>query len=132
MNKTQEIFNLTCPYDNRFQGDAFRALFVCSAGLLRSATAANLFANKGWNTRCCGTHKYALIPLSSNLIHWAKKIYFMNEENLQVALQTFKNEEVLLDLLEKKSIILNVDDNYMYNQEELIKILELKVKEEYI
>jgi hypothetical protein len=46
MNKTNEI-KLSCPYNNPYQGEYFKALFVCSAGLLRSATAANLFAKKG-------------------------------------------------------------------------------------
>ena len=57
--KTEEIFELSAPYNNPYQGTDKKLLFVCSAGLLRSATAANLFAKKGYNTRGCGSAEYA-------------------------------------------------------------------------
>ncbi|HET8686145.1 MAG TPA: hypothetical protein VFM18_05700, partial [Methanosarcina sp.] len=79
--KTESIFKLTAPYSNPYQGNDKRILFVCSAGILRSATAANLFAKKGHNTRCCGSESYALIPFSENLKAWAHKIFFVNEYN---------------------------------------------------
>ena len=121
--KTNDIFNLTAPYDNRYQGPDKRLLFVCSAGLLRSATGANLFAKKGFNTRNCGTHEYALIPLSANLIAWAHEIIFVNKENYDHALQTFEGEDWELTLRDKAKI-LNIPDNYEYNNPELIKQFE--------
>jgi len=126
-NKTEEIFKLSAPYNNSYQGKDPRVLFVCSAGLLRSATAANLFAKKGWNTRSCGSSEYALIPISKNLIYWADKIYFMKDRNLREALKTFKDEKDVLDLISKKSLTLNIPDDFEYNNPELIQLLEEKV-----
>lgn len=47
MNKTQQIFNLTAPYDNPYQSNRTRILFVCSAGLLRSPTGAAVGSARG-------------------------------------------------------------------------------------
>lgn len=129
MTKTEEIFRLSCPYNNPYQGNSPRILFVCSAGLLRSATAANHFAKKGWNTRSCGTEYYALISLSANLIHWADKIYFVNKLNFETAKLNFKDSKKLLDLLETKSISLDIPDRYSYGDPELIKMLEENIQE---
>lgn len=63
------------------QTDQLRLVFVCSAGMLRSATGAKAFAARGCNTRSCGTNGFALIPLSANLIAWADRIYFAHQGN---------------------------------------------------
>lgn len=120
-NLTAEIFKLTAPYDNPYQGADKRLLFVCSAGLLRSATAANLFAKKGYNTRSCGSAPYALIPFSENLKQWADKIYFVNEENYNAVIRSG------FDLEDKKVQVLYIPDNFEYNNPDLIRILEEEV-----
>lgn len=127
MTKTEEIFQLKCPYDNPYQGTDKKLLFVCSAGLLRSATAANLFAKKGYNTRSCGSHSYALIPLSVNLIAWADEIYFVNKLNYRMAVDTFKDTTIYEQLL-IKSTVLNIPDDFGYNDPTLIKMLETEIK----
>ena len=120
-NLTDNIFKLTAPYNNPYQETDKRLLFVCSAGLLRSATAANLFAKKGYNTRSCGSTSYALIPFSENLKQWADKIFFVNEENyLDVIRRGF-------DLETETIQVLNIPDNFEYNNPELITILEREV-----
>ena len=118
---TQDIFELTAPYGNPYQGTDKRLLFVCSAGLLRSATAANLFAKKGYNTRSCGSASYALIPFSENLKQWADKIFFINEENYKDVIRHG------FDLEEETVQILNIPDNFEYNNPDLLKILEKEV-----
>jgi predicted protein tyrosine phosphatase len=120
---TDKIFECSAPYDIEAQGADPRLLFVCSAGLLRSATGANLYAKKGYNTRNCGTHQYALIPLSANLIMWAHQIIFVNRENFILAKATFLNTGYDEDM-ERKSIVLDIEDDYNYNNPELIAILE--------
>jgi predicted protein tyrosine phosphatase len=126
-NKTEAIFDLTAPYDNPYQQqDRYaRVLFVCSAGLLRSATGANLYAKKGYNTRSAGTHPYALTPLSANLIAWADRIVFVNHENYNSACSNF--EEPLPGKLFEKlkaSTVLDIPDSYEYNHPELIRHFE--------
>lgn len=123
ISKTDALFQLTAPYANPYQGTDKRLLFVCSAGLLRSATAANLFAKKGFNTRSCGSHEYALIPLSINLIAWADQIIFVNKENYLTSVDKFSKSR---DLIEK-SQVLKIPDDYEYNNPTLIKLLEEQV-----
>lgn len=121
MTKTDKIFQLTAPYNNPYQGTDERWLFVCSAGILRSATAANLFAKKGYNTRSCGSAEYALIPFSENLKQWADRIFFMTDGNQQEVISHG------FDLDGEFVTILNIQDDYNYNNPELIKLLEEKV-----
>jgi predicted protein tyrosine phosphatase len=132
MNKTDAIFELSAPYDNPFQGNARRLLFVCSAGLLRSATGANLWATKGANTRSCGTHFYALTPLSANLILWAHKIIFVNDDNYKTALNTFQEHGTLQHALFNKSIVLSIEDDYSYNDPHLVHLFETQLNEDIL
>ena len=101
------------------QTDQPRLVFVCSAGMLRSATGAKVFANRGCNTRSCGTHSYALVPLSANLIHWADRIYFAHSENWHKALGTFNGHPDLLAMLQDKAQVCQVPDTYDYDHPEL-------------
>lgn len=120
--KTQEILELSCPYDNSYQGNRRRLLFVCSAGLLRSPTGAAVATSLGYNARSCGTGNYALIQLSANLIYWAQHIYFMNEENYYEAVALIQDEEHLRMELADKHSILGIPDNYNYMDPELTSI----------
>lgn len=122
--KTEQIFEVTAPYNNFLQGHYFRALFVCSAGLLRSATAATLGSQYGMNTRNCGSAPYALIPLSANLINWANRIYFVNEENFLISRITFSEDMELYEMLKDKAVVWDILDDYNYMQPELVKIIE--------
>lgn len=110
--RTQAIFELSCPYANQYQGNAPRKLFVCSAGLLRSPTAANAAARLGYNTRSCGSANYALISISINLVHWAERIYFMQEENYLQALDAFFGDRETQDMIRNKAIVWEIEDNY--------------------
>lgn len=118
---SQEIFNQNAPYNNVYQTSRTKLLFVCSAGLLRSPTGAYVGAQRGYNTRSCGsTYEYALIPLSANLIMWADKIFFVNPENFEEALITFKNTGFDEDINDK-AIVLNIPDQYRAFDPGLIK-----------
>ena len=124
--KTQEIFELSCPYGHSSQGHHPKYLFVCSAGLLRSPTFAKVLTEIGYNTRSCGSESYALIPLSVNLIFWADKIFFMEEFNYEGALATFSKDEDTLQEIKSKHIILGIEDKYDYNCPTLVsKAIEL-------
>ena len=109
------------------QTDQPRLVFVCSAGMLRSATGAKAFAARGCNTRSCGTHGFALIPLSVNLIAWADRLYFAHAENWHKALGTFAGNGALLGMLEDKSQVCAVPDIYDYDDPELHAIWAAQV-----
>lgn len=105
--------------DNPFQGKDKKVLFVCSAGILRSATAARLYANK-YNTRCAGTGlDYALVPLSERLMDWADEIVFVNPWNHTEAGYHFD-----LRPYEDKVKVLNIPDTHEHMAPELIKAFE--------
>jgi predicted protein tyrosine phosphatase len=126
--KNAEIFDTTAPYNNYHQGSAPRWLFVCSAGLLRSPTGAALAIRKGLNARSCGSAvDYALIPISANLIMWAEKIVFVTEENYDESLELFKDKQMLHNLLTVRSLVLNIPDQYNFNDPELIIEFEKQI-----
>ena len=121
MTLTEMIFNSKSPYNNQFQGGDTRVLFVCSAGLLRSATAARIYAKK-YNTRAAGSAPYALIPVSHELLLWADEIVFVSEEN-------YLATKIKFDLDEIKArgtiiTVLNIPDYFDHMDEDLIRIFE--------
>lgn len=98
---------------NPYQGAARRVLCVCSAGLLRSPTAANVLHKEfGYNTRAVGYNKdYALIPIDDCLIRWADEIVVMEHE-----IEEYLKEEFVIS---KPIINLGVPDNFEYMDEQL-------------
>lgn len=123
--KTADLLALTAPYDNPYQGNAPRILFVCSVGLLRSPTAAAFFSERGYNTRACGSMVgCALIPISANLIEWAFQIAFMTHENKQETLALFDGDAVTQEVIRAKSVVLNICDDYNYMEAGLVAELE--------
>ena len=126
--KNAEIFNTTAPYNNSHQGSDDRWLFVCSAGLLRSPTGAALAIRKGINARSCGSAiDYALIPISANLIMWAEKIVFVNKQNYDESLELFKDYQMLHNLLVVRALVLDIPDQYNYNDSELLIEFEKQI-----
>lgn len=123
MNKTSKIFELNAPYNNPYQSNRTKLLFVCSVGMLRSPTAAAVGVQRGYNTRAVGSDvSCALIPLTVNLIEWADYIFFMSRENWDEAVETFEAVGYLEDLKEK-STILGINDSYDAFDPTLIRII---------
>ncbi len=128
--KNAAIFQTSAPYNNPYQGDAPRWLFVCSAGLLRSPTGAAIAIKHGINARSCGSNfNYALIPCSANLINWADKIVFVNHGNLEQLEDNFLGHRNVLEQIEQKQIVLNIPDNYEYMDPKLQEIFETQLFE---
>lgn len=107
---------------NQFQGLTKKILFVCSAGLLRSPTAANTIHKRlGLNTRACGSCKdFALIPITEALINWADEIVFVNSDNV---IDLDSEERVLISDLDKTISVLNVPDEFDWGNTELEEII---------
>lgn len=104
---------------NPFQGKDKKVLFVCSMGILRSATAARIYGRK-YNTRGAGTWtEHALVPLSQTLLDWADEIVFVNDHNWQQAKEKFGYGE-----WREKSKVLDIPDHYEHMHPELIKAFE--------
>lgn len=128
---TEKIFLLNAPYDNPYQGKEPRWVFVCSAGILRSASAARIAGQYGINARACGSSEYALIPLSVNLIEWAHKIVFMMDDNKYNALKTFEPlDGYYVEQINRKSTIWGIPDMYEYMSDPLVELLVEKFNQE--
>lgn len=131
MARRNQLGNINNPYQN--QDTYKRVLFVCSAGLLRSATAAHVFSADpyNWNTRTAGASvEYALNPVTEALLEWADKVYCMELEHFEDLKHIFG--DIIEDLVERRGNdfieVLNVPDVYPYRDPLLIKVLQEKVK----
>ena len=84
---------------NHFQGKDKRVLCVCSAGLLRSPTAAFVLQREfGYNTRAAGlTTEFALIPVDEVLLEWADEVVVM-EQWMFDQLSQFDGTLICLDI----------------------------------
>lgn len=114
ITKTDSVIKNYSVLDNPYQGDDKKVLFVCSAGILRSATAARIYAKK-YNTRCAGSESYALIPVTANLLAWANLIVFADENNYRSVSQKFA-----LTRFNCEVVTLNIPDEYDHMHPELI------------
>lgn len=111
MSTLNRLHNVTNPY----QGKAKKVLCVCSAGLLRSPTAAIVLQREfGYNTRAAGVSEdYALIVVDEILLHWADEIVAVNQD---VADQLPREWD-------EHITVLNVPDKYGYMNPELQQII---------
>lgn len=123
--KNAAIFETTAPYQNPYQGDSQRWLFVCSAGLLRSPTGATMAAKYGINARSCGSSfKYALVPCSANLINWAHRIIFVNPRNKDQLESNYQGYSDLLAQINEKAVVLDIPDVFEYMDPKLQQVFK--------
>lgn len=98
---------------NEYQGEYKKVLTICSAGVLRSPTAAFVLNKEyGFNTRAAGIiEEYALIPVTEALLVWADEIVCMEKEHYELL--------PLGPLKGKRILTLGIADRYSYMDEEL-------------
>ena len=106
---------------NPYQGQDKRIVFVCSMGILRSATGARIYAHK-YNTRTAGSWPDALIPLTPMLMAWADELVFVNQENYDNIINQLEGS--MHTFVASKSKVLNIPDKYPHMHPELIKAFE--------
>jgi len=109
--------------DNKYQTEAKRVLCVCSAGMLRSPTLANILHKEyGYNTRACGSSKpWALIPITEALIVWADQIVFVNKDNY---LELDQEERDCIKETGADVVHLNIEDDFPWNDTSLVQQLK--------
>lgn len=113
-------------HSNSYQGHYDKVLCVCSAGILRSATAAHVLAGEPYNcnTRNVGTAGYALIPVTEDLIQWADYIVCMEPEH-----EIYVRNKMIEWHYKKPIITLHIEDIYEYRNPELIELIKEKYSE---
>lgn len=122
---------------NAYQGKYKKVLTVCSAGCLRSPTAAHILSSEPWNfnTRCAGvSREYAIIPVTDALIVWADIILVMDSDQQtlinQMQERMFRDmDNWSLDYQFKQVINLEIEDEYDYRNPELVRIMQDKFLE---
>lgn len=126
MVNRQAAINRLHNMSNPYQGPQKRVLCVCSAGLLRSPTTAFVLQRDyDFNTRACGVNvEYALIPMSYEMVYWADAIVFMEEVHKQTAVEAFPEL-----FAEKQTFVLNIPDRFSRMDEQLVNLIENKVRE---
>lgn len=118
---------------NAYQGKYKKVLTVCSAGCLRSPTAAHILSSEpfNFNTRCAGTsEEYAIIPLTEALIIWADVILCMdafqqshiNEMQNKLAAEA----SAMFEYDYKQVINLEIEDEFGYRDLQLVKVMQDK------
>ncbi len=104
-------------------------LFVCTAALQRSPTAAEVFSEIARkkkvfvNIKYAGIHPLAVHVVDEGLIDWADRIYVMENIHKDFILSLRKNAA-------KKMEVLNIPDMYFRNDPELVEILRKKLDKE--
>lgn len=112
-----QLHNCTNPY----QGNAKRVLCVCSAGLLRSPTAANVLHQEyGYNTRSAGCEdSYAMIPVNDALLYWANEVVVMTEQHKTMLLAKWPE-------CEEKVVVLGIPDEFAWNDKALRALIKAR------
>jgi predicted protein tyrosine phosphatase len=124
---SQDIFNETNPFKSSYEGQTPKWLFCCSAGLLRSPTAARIAQEiLGYNTRSCGIHNWALVPFTLDLATWADQIVFV-EQTLYQDIEHAYTRAGLWTQIQDKSTYWNIPDRYEYMHPELVEIVKQKL-----
>ena len=103
---------------NPFQGGVKKVLCVCSAGLLRSPTLANVLHDKfGYNTRAVGAiPQFALIPVSTALLAWADEIVFVDYDSYSVLTSDPDDSRAIeMEFNHDQIIILGLPDQYEWD-----------------
>ena len=120
---------------NAYQGRHRRVLTVCSAGCLRSPTAAHILSSPPWNynTRCAGTsQEYAIVPVTEALVIWADVILVMDQWqwNHIMDIQNKLAQEVdhMFEYEYKPMHNLEIEDEFGYRDPKLVEIMTEKFK----
>ena len=112
------LMNRLANCTNRYQGKYKRVLCVCSAGLLRSPTAAFVLSQEpyNFNTRAAGLNpEFALVPVDRVLLEWADEIVVMSAQQAEQIRAMLEDE--------KPIVVLGIPDNFRYRDPELIRLI---------
>ena len=96
-------------------------LFICSKNQWRSPTAELLFKDSKYHVaRSAGTSDKACIRVSQKTIDWADILFFMERKHREMVTTRF-------DVTGKVLIVLDIEDDYPFGDEELINTLRVSL-----
>jgi predicted protein tyrosine phosphatase len=92
-------------------------LFICSKNQWRSPTAELFFKKHHVHqARSAGTSGQARIKINQKIIDWADIVFVMENKHRDLLKQRF-------ELSGKQMIVLHIEDNYRFNDPELVELL---------
>jgi predicted protein tyrosine phosphatase len=98
-------------------------LFICSKNQWRSPTAELLFRNhRVHQARSAGTGEQARIKINQKMLNWADAVFVMERKHRDIIKQRFT-------LSSQKITVLDIEDNYQFNDPELVEILKAALAE---
>jgi predicted protein tyrosine phosphatase len=104
-----------------------RVLTVCSAGLLRSPTAAWVLSMDPYNcnTRAAGSNwEYGLVQVDEYLCAWADEFVFMEQRHLDAVRGKFPDFDLNgMHPVRKPVFVLGVPDQFEYRSPDLVQAL---------
>ena len=99
-------------------------LFVCSRNKWRSPTAETIYKKRqGLHVKSAGTEPSAKTRVSAQHISWAEIIFVMEKKHREKLKEKFP-----LEMQRKKVIVLDIEDEYQYMDEDLIEMIQLAVE----
>lgn len=111
--KNNRLWNCKNPFQNVHK----KVLCVCSAGLLRSPTAAVVLSQPPYefNTRAAGMDAdHALIPIDEVLLEWADEVVCMTKDH----------KKALEKMTDTPIVCLNIKDSYGYMDDNLVQLIK--------
>jgi predicted protein tyrosine phosphatase len=122
---------------NQYQRNFKKVLCVCSAGCLRSPTAAHILSSPPWNfnTRAVGLDKeFAIIPITPALLVWADIVLVMDTDQQKcvndMQMDIFNvMDEGMFDYEFKQVISLDIEDDYDYRNPVLVEVMNAKFRD---
>lgn len=119
------IMNRITTAANSYQGGEYkRVLCVCSAGCLRSPTAAVVLAAEpfNFNTRAAGIdNDFAIIAVDEVLVRWADCIVVMEPSHRHQLERRFGS---LIKDMNIEVVVLHIQDSYEYRDPELMNLIK--------
>ena len=98
-------------------------LFVCSRNRWRSLTAEEIFKKKErLSVRSAGTSPQARVKITAKLMQWADLVFVMEKKHKQLLMSHFPHL-----CAGKQMIVLDIEDEYGFMDEDLIEILKTSV-----
>ena len=97
-----------------------RVLFICNQNQNRSKTAEHMFKNI-FETQSAGLYNKS--PVTTRQLLWADIVMVMEDTQRTEIAHRFPQQ-----YMQKRILSLNIPDVYHYNQPELIRLLQTKVK----
>ena len=99
-------------------------LFICSRNKWRSTTAEAIYKDHSeYTVRSAGTEPSAAVRVNARLIAWADIIFVMEKVHKERILEKFREE-----LISKKIVILDIEDDYQFMDPELVEMILVSVE----